>query len=207
MNAALLIIGVVCIAAASVGAGLKLMGNEMPLLQSPVRQMLLGSLGVVVLIGNYVTARTATTERPHPPPTDSTTAISPRSSERIPTKADFVARAAAICQSSGEKARAIPTPDPGDFTAMANVLDRAARITTDLMRQFRRVPLPPGDKATIQAMFAEVDALGSAVAAAASAMRAGDSRQAATLLDQAQGHERAYEVAAKAYGLRGCLDI
>lgn len=56
MNESLLVAGIVCIVAAIVGGGVKLLGAEVPVLNSFARQALLFTVGVAFLAASYFTS-------------------------------------------------------------------------------------------------------------------------------------------------------
>jgi hypothetical protein len=56
MNESLLVAGIVCIVAAIVGGGVKLLGAEVPVLNSFARQALLFTVGLAFLAASYLTS-------------------------------------------------------------------------------------------------------------------------------------------------------
>ena len=59
MNESLLVAGIVCIVASIVGGGVKLLGAEVPVLNSFARQALLFTVGLAFLGGAYVSGRSS----------------------------------------------------------------------------------------------------------------------------------------------------
>src|SRR5438093_1354839 len=77
MNPTLLIIAVVCIAAAIIGGGMRAMGVDVPVISSVSRQILLGIFGILVLVGNYVFLRPVEGAMRHPDPPHASPTITP----------------------------------------------------------------------------------------------------------------------------------
>ncbi len=72
MTESLLVAGIVCIVASIVGGGVKLLGAEMPVLNSFARQALLFAVGAAFLFGSFWTSQT----KPAPAANTATNAVS-----------------------------------------------------------------------------------------------------------------------------------
>jgi hypothetical protein len=106
MNATLLAVGLVSLVAAIVGGGLKMLGNELPVLQSVKRQVMLGIVGVV-LIGIALRDEWAPAVDPGG---DGRTGADVRSPSPDPQPSE-----AAPDLNTSQRAADIRTPDGSDF--------------------------------------------------------------------------------------------
>ena len=125
------------------------------------------------------------------------------SSTRHLTKAEFIARANAICGAMNAQAKTVP--DPGnDPTKLAVASDRVAAITGNALREIRALPQPPSDAPTLNAIYSKLDEILAQWGTLAAAARAGNQAAAersgaklGALLKQANA-------ASNAYGLTVC---
>jgi len=119
------------------------------------------------------------------------------------TKADYITQANALCQTMNDGVKSIP--DPGsDPTKVADAIDQTVEITTDTLAKLRALPLPAGDEATLQAIFAKVDALISDYHQVSAALGAGDKPTATQLNETGKADQKAANDASNAYGLTVC---
>ncbi len=140
------------------------------------------------------TAKTGTT----PSASAGTPSAGPTSSE----KAAFVARANDICQSGNTRQRALPSP-----TSNAQKFDRvdqAIAITSDVVAQIKALPQPPGDEATLAALYAKYQTVIDLGRQEVAALKGGQASQADTLNGQLNAATQAANDASIAYGLTIC---
>ncbi len=118
-------------------------------------------------------------------------------------KAAYIAKANAIRQTMNDKTAALP--DPGnDPVAKANKEEQGAAITAAALRQLRALATPPGDTATIRAIYAKIDVLLADLSADVAALRHGNQAQSQTIEARLTADSDAANAAANAYGLTVC---
>ena len=119
------------------------------------------------------------------------------------SRADYQARANAIC--SGMNARGNSLQDPGtDQAKLKQVVDQAIPITSDGLAQLRRLPMPKGDEATIQGFYAKLDKLIADLKDESAALQANDLPKASQIATNFKTDSTAANDAANAYGLTVC---
>lgn len=125
METALLSAGIACLIAAIVGGGLKAFGIEIPLLQSLTRQLLLGTLGVLLLVLSFTTSTPAPNGKTSPTPIPTRTA-SPRPTRVIPP-----ATGGQLHLSVNNNPRVVPAG--GQTTILVRVTDRTGTVVAGAM--------------------------------------------------------------------------
>jgi hypothetical protein len=119
------------------------------------------------------------------------------------TKAEYVARANAVCATANARNDAIG--DPGsDVSRQAQAVDAGAAIAADTVRQLRHLPVPAGDGATVATIYADVDKIVKDAALLSAALRAGDRLTAQQREQDVQADETVANAEADAYGLTVC---
>lgn len=137
----LLIAGIVCIVAAVVGGGIKMLGNELPVLGSTLRQGLLALVGVAFLIASYLVSHPSTSapaappasaasEAAKPPPVTSPAANGPAPAERAPARPTAPPTTTG-CGPANGLACLPPSSGPVNFRYPAAANEAAARNATD----------------------------------------------------------------------------
>lgn len=114
MEATLLTVGLVCLVAAVVGGGLKILGNEVPALQSVRRQVILGGVGVALIAGAFWDRLPVSRDRPGPESQPSNAA----GNSVVPPSADAGRSEAADAAAAEEEA---PAPAPAKPPEVANL--------------------------------------------------------------------------------------
>ena len=119
------------------------------------------------------------------------------------SRADYQARANAIC--SGMNARGNSLQDPGtDQAKLKQVVDQAIPITADGVAQLRKLPEPKGDEATIQGFYAKLDKLIADLKDESAALQANDLPRASQIATTFKADSSAANSAANAFGLTVC---
>lgn len=119
------------------------------------------------------------------------------------TRAEFVARANAICQAGNARQSALPSPGATVAQQLA-YLDQIIAATADTLRQIRALPQPPTDRATLQEVYAKADGAVGMALQESSALRDGRTAAAAGLDAQLPGAVQAANAAFTSYGLTSC---
>src|SRR2546421_8799911 len=119
------------------------------------------------------------------------------------TRAEFVARANEICKAGNARQSAIPSPDNTVAQQLA-YLDQVIAATAETLRQIRALPQPPGDRATLQQMYAKGDAALSVARQESAALKEGKTSVAAALDTQLATATNEVNSAFSAYGLIFC---
>jgi hypothetical protein len=112
MNETLLVIGVMCVIVAVVGGGLKIAGNEIPVLASMRRQALLAFVGIAVLIGNYLISHEITVDKSA---TEELPSVSPGLSDTEFEEPSFTQTPGHLAEESGEQSRPSASQQTGGF--------------------------------------------------------------------------------------------
>ena len=99
------------------------------------------------------------------------------------------------------KALGDPGNDPAKLIAS---LQQMAAVTSDALARLRALPTPPGDGPALSAIFGKVDLLLTHVNGTVSALRAGDQKSAAALVEGLDADQNAANGASNAYGLTVC---
>jgi hypothetical protein len=101
-------------------------------------------------------------------------------------------------------ARLKSLPNPQDPIKQADVTDQGAAITAATLRQLRDLPVPVGEAAAVNGIYAKVDKLLDDFAKLSAALRARDpgaTQRAASAVD---ADSAAANAASNAYGLTVC---
>jgi hypothetical protein len=119
------------------------------------------------------------------------------------SRADYQARANAIC--SGMNAKGNSLQDPGtDQAKLKQVVDQAIPITTDGLTQLRQLPAPKGDEATVQSFYAKLDKLIADLKDESAALQANNLPKASQIATTFKADSSAANSAANAFGLTVC---
>jgi hypothetical protein len=136
MTNTLLTAGLVCIIAAVIGGGLKAFGIEIPALQSTTRQILLGTLGLILLLGTYASY----TQFARPPITPPDGELNHPSPELNPIKGsstgadvDSVEQLAMTAKQAADRAEGI-LQNGGDDVVAVSQAAADARVAADRAR-------------------------------------------------------------------------
>lgn len=127
----------------------------------------------------------------------------PTSTTAPMTKAAYVAKANAICTTMNNRVKALGNPgnDPKRF---ATLIDQSAAIIRQTLVRLRALPVPPGERAKLAAVYATVDKVLADTPAYSGALR-GTSQQAATDAgSKLQAEQNAANAASIRYGLTVC---
>jgi hypothetical protein len=124
----LLVAGIVCIVAAVVGGGVKMLGAEMPVLGSFARQALLFAVGLAFLLGSFAVMQ----PKPVPP---ASAAASQSQSPQPPGVASGLASSPAVSQPSHGPAPVAPPPAAslGVSCAASSALDCLPRSSAPVV--------------------------------------------------------------------------
>jgi hypothetical protein len=137
------------------------------------------------------------------PSSSTTTGPSSSTTAATLTKAEYVARANAVCATGNARSERIG--DPGsDLKTEAEAVDAGAVIATDTLRELRRLPVPDADAWSVETIYAHYDKLIKDAARVSAALRAGDLATAQRVEQDAQADESAADAAADAFGLTVC---
>jgi hypothetical protein len=119
------------------------------------------------------------------------------------SKADYLAKANAVCTAMNAKGNALQ--DPGqDPAKIRQVVDQAIPLAADGLAQLRQLPLPQGDEAAVRDFYAKVDGLIADLRAESAALAGNDLTRARQLVSSVQADSAAANTAANAYGLTVC---
>ena len=160
----LLTAGLVCIIAAVIGGGLKAFGIEIPALQSTTRQILLGTLGLILLSGTYVFF----TEFARPPipasdgelnhPSPELNPIKGSSTEADVDSVDSVEKLAKTAKEAADRAEGI-LHNGGDDVVAASQAAADARVAADRARVISD-KIEESDGRSANAQIADEEAVG-----------------------------------------------
>lgn len=119
------------------------------------------------------------------------------------SKADFISRADDICGRRNDQLAAIPSAGD-DPQLVAGVLQQSGAIVGKALGELRKLPIPAGDDAALNAYYSKVDELLAQTSTLAAAYRSGDVPKAKDLQTQALQLQTDANALANAYGLTAC---
>ena len=126
------------------------------------------------------------------------------SSTTVPKeRAAYLAAGNALCTTMNAKVAKLA--NPGSSAAKeAAVTDQAAKIFADTFNKVRKLPTPPGDEATVRALYAKIDAMLADAPSLSAALRANDQAAGQRAQVQLQKDTELANAASNAYGLTVC---
>ena len=135
---------------------------------------------------------------------DSTPSTTKPSATTVPKgRAAYLAAGNALCKTMNAKVAALP--DPGSSASKeAAVNDQAAKIVADTLAKLRKLPIPPGDEATVRAIYTKVDVIIADAPSLSAALRADDQAAGQRAQVKLQKDTDAANAASTAYGLKVC---
>lgn len=119
------------------------------------------------------------------------------------TKAEFLQQGNAICAQMNRQMAGVPTTG-SDAGQILDGLHQELSILSSGIQQLKALPEPPADTATIQAIFAKVDATANLLTLELTAEAAGNMSQADALDAQVSSAGKAANAGFSAYGLTVC---
>jgi hypothetical protein len=138
-----------------------------------------------------------------PAPTGTTTGTASPALSPPATKPAFIKAGNDICTSMNTQMNAVPTAATDASQALSELQSQLTILKTGITH-LKALPEPPGDTATIQAIFTKVDATTTLLNQAITAYLAGDTTQGDTLEAQVTTSGNAANAAFNAYGLTVC---
>jgi hypothetical protein len=140
------------------------------------------------------------------------------SSSSAPTKAEYVAKADAICKAAGEKTAPLVTKLESSAGAIASgsatvarevapVLVKLHEVGASSLSQLRALKEPTGEKAAIEKYLSPLTNVVAAAGQAASSLGAGQPSAAFGLLAQVESDAQQATSAAGAYGVAPCGSV
>lgn len=120
------------------------------------------------------------------------------------TKAEYLALANARCETMNTDVRAVPKPDTTDAEATAQYFEQIGIVIADTVAKLRTIPVPPGEEAALEEIYALVDKLIAENAAFAAAIRSGDTEEARAIRTTIDATQNGANEASIAYGLTVC---
>lgn len=158
------------------------------------RAMAMCAAGLMLIGGLGACSKKATT-------TTSSPAAQPTTAE---TKADYIARGNAVCDTFTQKQSALPTPSGSALADVAPYIDQNVTLATDLLAQLKAIPQPAGDSAALQDVFTKFQATLDLLKQEAAAAHANNQSTFDTLDTQLNTSGDASNAAFNAYGLTVC---
>ena len=119
------------------------------------------------------------------------------------TKASYLVKANAICKTMNSRVAAVPAPGHDPKKAAA-AIDQQRAIVDQTLQQLRALPVPAGQGAQLEAVYATVDKVIAATAAYSAAVRAGDKAAATAAAKQIIATQTRANAASIKYGLTVC---
>jgi N-acetylneuraminic acid mutarotase len=172
-----LMLGLACIIAAIVGGGLKMAKVEIPLVSSPVRQVILALVGIVLVVFSL---------GPFPSP--------PAREEKAQgaSRSEFVARLVEMCAEVNRRLAAIgPADDPGTF----------AKVLDGFVVNARSKAAPEDGREELDRLLGEMKEAVKAFTQAEAAASTGNQHEMQAAIEQAKERMGAANTAAQQYGM------
>jgi hypothetical protein len=121
------------------------------------------------------------------------------------SKAEYVAKANAICREAARRVTALDAPGQADVTQLPKVAGEVVAVQRKALDRLKAIKAPKEDRTRIAKWIALVDQTIDQAEVSARSQRAGDiTRAIAANLNGAALDKRADQLA-RAYGLRGCV--
>jgi hypothetical protein len=121
------------------------------------------------------------------------------------SKAEYVARANAICRAAAQQVAALDAPGQSDVAQLPKVAGEVVAVQRKALDRLKAIKAPKADRTEIAKWIALVDQTIDQAEVSAKSQRSGDiTRAMAANLNGAALDKRADELA-RAYGLRGCV--
>jgi hypothetical protein len=131
------------------------------------------------------------------------TTAAPTTATTIPkARAAYIARANALCRTMN--ARVAKLTKGASSKNEAALTDRAAKILSETLQQLRQVPTPPGDEASVRAIYAKIDVILADAPKLSAALRADDQATGQRVQVKLQQDSQEANALSKAYGLSVC---
>jgi hypothetical protein len=137
-------------------------------------------------------------------PSSVTTTTTAHSATAFPkSRQAYLSAGNAICKAMNTQMEDLP--DPGSSaTKEAAVLVQSATIINDALRSLRKLPVPPGDQATVAAIFAKVDVVAADTKKLAATLKTNDQAAGQRAQAKLQQDSQTANAASNAYGLTVC---
>lgn len=121
------------------------------------------------------------------------------------TKADYVAKANAVCRQAAKEVAALHLPAPDDVASTPKVAAKVVVVQRSALERLQGIKAPKQDRAEIAKWIALVDQTIDQAEMSAQSQKDGDIKRAVTANVNGAALDHRADELARSYGLRGCV--